>query len=76
MTGDTRDEIYEGDDLTDAEIAAATKFAREKPSTSYLQRRMQIPYSHATRLMGYLEATGVVSPRSAAGRRTVRDIPT
>lgn len=68
----TRDDIYAGEDLTDAEIEAATKFAVEKPSTSYLQRRMQIPYSHAMRLMDYLEATGVVSPRNAAGKRTVR----
>ena len=67
----TRDTIYEGADLTDAEITAARKFAIEKPSTSYLQRKMQIPYSHACRLMAYLELTGVVSKRSSAGVRTV-----
>lgn len=69
---ETRDQIYEGADLSDAEIAAATKFAAEKPSTSYLQRKMQIPYSHAMRLMDYMEACGVVSPRNAVGLRTWR----
>lgn len=66
-----RHDIYEGTDLTEAEVEAARKFAREKPSTSYLQRRMQIPYSHATRLMGLLEAEGLVSARNAAGKRTI-----
>lgn len=66
-----RDEIYAGADLTDAEVEAARKLARMKPSTSYLQRKMQIPYSHATRLMDLLEAEGTVSPRNSAGLRSV-----
>jgi DNA segregation ATPase FtsK/SpoIIIE-like protein len=65
-----RDEIYAGADLTEAEIAAATAFVKEKPSTSYLQRKMQIPYSHAMRIMGYLEAAHIVSPPNAANVRT------
>lgn len=67
-----RDEVYEGADLSEAEVEAARKFAREKPSTSYLQRRMQIPYSHAMRLMDMLEADGTVSARRPNGTRTVR----
>lgn len=50
-----RDEIYAGADLSEAEIAAARKFAAEKPSASYLQRKMGIPYSHAQRLLEYVE---------------------
>ena len=56
-----RTTIYEGCDLTEAEVATARKYAREKPSTSYLQRMMQIPYTHASRLMGLLEAEGVMT---------------
>lgn len=66
------DMVYAGADLTEAEIEAARKFAIEKPSTSYLQRRMHIPYSHARRLIEYLEAAGVVSAPNSAGLRTVR----
>lgn len=67
-----RAEIYEGADLTDAECDAARRFVREKASTSYLQRKMGIPYSHAIRLMELMEAEGIVSERNAAGMRTVR----
>lgn len=67
-----RDRVYAGADLTEAEVEAARRFAREKPSTSYLQRRMQIPYDHACRLMELLEAEGTVSERNSAGKRTVR----
>lgn len=66
-----RAEIYEGADLSEVEIDAARKLARMKPSTSYLQRKMQIPYSHALRLMELLEAEGTVSPRNSAGLRSV-----
>lgn len=67
-----RAEIYEGADLCDAEVEAARPFVREKPSTSYLQRKMSIPYSHALRLMELMEAEGTVSERNSAGMRTVR----
>lgn len=69
---ESRDDIYEGSDLTDAEIAAARKFVMEKPSTSYLQRKMLIPYSHALRIMGYFEAEGLVTPANHAGLRKLR----
>jgi DNA segregation ATPase FtsK/SpoIIIE-like protein len=64
-----RGTIYEGADLTNAEVDAARKFTREKQSTSYLQRRMQIPYSHAVRLMELLEAEGWVTEKRADGSR-------
>ena len=67
-----RDEIYAGADLSNAEIKAALAFIREKPSTSYLQRKMHIPYTHAKRLMELFEADGTVSPPNSAGVRTVR----
>jgi S-DNA-T family DNA segregation ATPase FtsK/SpoIIIE len=67
-----RDEVYAGADLTEPEIEAARKFLIEKPSTSYLQRRMQIPYGHALRLVEYFEAAGLVSAPNSAGLRTVR----
>lgn len=58
-----RDTIYAHSDISEAEMNAARKWAREKPSTSYLQRRMGIPYSHAARLMECLEAERFVTPR-------------
>jgi hypothetical protein len=63
--------IYEGADLTDAEVEAARKFAREKPSPSYLQRKMLIPYGHAIRLIELLEAEGFVTERRADGTRSL-----
>ena len=76
---ETRDDVYAGADLCDAEIDAAKKFliahAREDGTlpgcTSYLQRKMVIPYSHAMRLVEYLEACGFVSARRANGTRNL-----
>ena len=65
-----RDDIYAGADLPQAEIAAATAWVKEKPSTSYLQRKMKIPYSRAMRLMDYLEAAQIVSPPNFKNVRT------
>lgn len=58
-----RGTVWENSDVSDAEMRAARKWAREKPSTSFLQRRMGIPYSHAARLMECLEAERFVTPR-------------
>lgn len=54
-----------------AEIDEATALVKEKPSTSYLQRRMQIGYNRASSIMGILQAQGIVSEPSASGVRTV-----
>lgn len=56
----------------EAELETARKFVREKPSTSYLQRRMQITYNHANMLMDKFEAEGLVSAPNHCGVRTLR----
>ena len=43
-----------------------------KPSISYIQRKLQIGYNRAARLLEDLEAMGVVSPMNASGLREVR----
>lgn len=43
----------------------------QKASTSYLQRRLEIGYNRAARLMEQLEEAGVVSPANHAGRREI-----
>ena len=53
------------------QIERAIKFVREKPSTSYLQRKMYIGYTHACQIMKILETVGFISPADAAGRRTL-----
>ena len=55
----------------EAELAAARSFLRDKPSTSYLQRKMQITYNRACGLMTALEREGFVSLADSQGRRTV-----
>jgi DNA segregation ATPase FtsK/SpoIIIE, S-DNA-T family len=42
-----------------------------KISTSYLQRRLQIGYNRAARLMESMEHDGIVSPASTSGKREV-----
>jgi DNA segregation ATPase FtsK/SpoIIIE-like protein len=77
---ENRDDIYAGADLTDAEIEAAKSHLKTRAredgtlggSYSYLQRKMLIPYSHAIRLVEYLEAEGFCTPRLANGTRKLR----
>lgn len=69
-----RETVYAGSDLTEAEVNAGRRFALEKPSPSYLQRKMQIPYSHAVRLIELFEAEGIISTPNSAGLRTVRTL--
>lgn len=72
--------IYAGDDLSDAEIAAAKKLLKDHAlpdghltgCTSYLQRKMQIPYSHARRIVELLEVEQFVTPCRANGTRALR----
>lgn len=69
-----RHQVYEDSTLTDAEIEAAKKFLREKPSTSYVQRKMLIGYNHAARIVSYLEALQWISEPDRTGvRRVLRD---
>lgn len=55
--------------VTADDVEAARKLVREKPSTSYLQRKMLISYTDASVLMDILEEEGIVSKRNAAGLR-------
>lgn len=43
----------------------------QKASTSYLQRRLQIGYNRAARLIEDMEARGIVSSSNHAGKRTI-----
>jgi DNA segregation ATPase FtsK/SpoIIIE-like protein len=52
-------------------IARARQFVLEKPSTSYVQRKLMIGYNHACELMEHFEAEGLISPRRADGKREV-----
>lgn len=53
-------------------IERARQFVLEKPSTSYVQRKLMIGYNHACELMEHFEAQGLISPPNSAGLRTVR----
>lgn len=80
---ETRDDVYAGADLCDAEIDAAKKWlaghAREDGTlpgcTSYLQRKMLIPYGHAQRIVDYLEAAHFVSERASNATRKLIALP-
>lgn len=52
-------------------IEQARVFVREKPSTSYLQRRMQIGYNRAAEIMEFFEQEGMVSSPNSSGMRTL-----
>lgn len=73
----TRDEIEAGVDLTDAEIEACKLHLRNmmtnqgslRGCVSYCQRRMGIGWSHALRIIEYLEACGMVTSPGPGGNR-------
>lgn len=52
-------------------LERARAFIREKPSTSYLQRRMQIGYNYAAEIMEHFENEGMISAPNRAGMRTL-----
>jgi DNA segregation ATPase FtsK/SpoIIIE-like protein len=62
---ETDDELYE--DARKAVIEAG------KCSTSYLQRKLRIGYSRATRLMDMLEEQGVIGPQDGLRPREVKN---
>jgi S-DNA-T family DNA segregation ATPase FtsK/SpoIIIE len=63
------DEEQSGDELYDEAVSIV---AREgKASTSFVQRRLQIGYNRAARIMEMMEAEGVVSKADRVGRREV-----
>lgn len=51
--------------------AVGLVFRDRNASTSFLQRRLQIGYNHATALMERMEAAGLVSCPNRAGKREV-----
>lgn len=52
-------------------IERARALVIEKPSASYLQRKLNIGYNHAMELIEYFECAGLVSRPNAANIRTV-----
>jgi DNA segregation ATPase FtsK/SpoIIIE-like protein len=52
-------------------IERARQFVLEKPSVSYIQRKLVIGYNHACELMEHFEDEGIVSRTDAQGQRTV-----
>jgi S-DNA-T family DNA segregation ATPase FtsK/SpoIIIE len=58
-----------GDDLYDQAIAIVTR--ERKVSTSYIQRRLQIGYNRAARIIEQMEEEGVISSPNHSGKREV-----
>ena len=58
-----------GDSLYDQAVAIVTRDGRA--STSYVQRRLQIGYNRAARLIEQMEEQGVISPPNHAGKRDI-----
>ena len=58
-----------GDTLYDQAVAIVTRDGRA--STSYVQRRLQIGYNRAARLIEQMEDEGVISAPNHAGKREV-----
>jgi DNA segregation ATPase FtsK/SpoIIIE-like protein len=52
-------------------IERARRFVLEKPSISYMQRKLMIGYNHACELMEHFEDQGIVSRCDSRGQRTV-----
>ena len=72
-SADTDENAGVADDSDDAlyEKAVAIVQAEQKASTSFLQRRLQIGYNRAARLVDRLEEKGVISPANHSGKRDV-----
>ena len=58
-----------GDSLYDQAVAIVTRDGRA--STSYVQRRLQIGYNRAARLIEQMEEQGIISPPNASGKREI-----
>jgi len=59
----------EGESLYDQAVAIVTRDGRA--STSYVQRRLQIGYNRAARLIEQMEEQGVISAPNHAGKREI-----
>lgn len=69
MLGLFNTEKDSGDELYDRAVAIVAK--DRKASTSYIQRKLQIGYNRAARIIEKMEDEGVVSQASHAGKREV-----
>ncbi|MGF1455859.1 MAG: DNA translocase FtsK 4TM domain-containing protein [Alphaproteobacteria bacterium] len=58
-----------GDDLFDRAVAIVAR--DRKASTSYIQRKLQIGYNRAARLIERMEEEGMISPANHVGKREV-----
>ena len=58
-----------GDALYDQAVAIVTRDGRA--STSYVQRRLQIGYNRAARLIEQMEEEGIISAPNHSGKREV-----
>ena len=58
-----------GDTLYDQAVAIVTR--DDRASTSYVQRRLQIGYNRAARLIEQMEEEGVVSSANHVGKREI-----
>ncbi len=63
QAGDSEDALYDK--------AVAIVARDRKCSTSYIQRKLQIGYNKAARLVEEMETQGVVSPANAVGKREI-----
>ena len=61
--GDEEDDLYRR--------AVKIVLESEKCSTSFIQRKLQIGYNRAARLVEQMEEEGIVSPANHAGKREV-----
>jgi len=60
---------------TEAELVTAYRYLLEKPSTSYIQRKMGIGYNHAAAIMETLENEGAVTKPDNNGKRIALSRP-
>ena len=63
LSGDGNDELYE--------TAIKIVQSERKASTSFLQRKLQIGYNRAARIVDQMEENGVVSKANHIGKREV-----
>jgi len=58
-----------GDELYDKAVQIVLR--DKKPTTSYIQRRLQIGYNKAADLIDRMEAEGIISAPNVAGKREI-----
>ena len=69
-SGNNEENIYESDDELYEKAIQIIK-TEKKASTSFLQRKLQIGYNRAARMIDQMEENGIVSKANHAGKREV-----